>query len=74
MKKIAILGSTGSIGQSTLQVARHLKEQIRISALAAHSNIDLLEKQAKEFHPELIAVFDEKKALELKKRLPSYSY
>ncbi|HEV8052938.1 MAG TPA: 1-deoxy-D-xylulose-5-phosphate reductoisomerase [Parachlamydiaceae bacterium] len=70
MKKIAILGSTGSIGESTLKVARHLKETIRVTALAAHSNIDLLEKQAKEFHPELIAVFDEKKALDLKKRLP----
>lgn len=70
MKKIALLGSTGSIGESTLKVARHLKEEIRICALAAHSNIDLLEKQAKEFHPELIAVYDEKKALELKKRLP----
>lgn len=70
MKKISILGSTGSIGESTLKVARHLKENVRIVALAAHSNIDVLEKQAKEFHPELIAVFDEKKALELKKRLP----
>lgn len=73
MKKISILGSTGSIGESTLKVARHLKENVRIVALAAHSNIDLLEQQAKEFHPELIAVFDEKKALELKKRLPHIS-
>lgn len=70
MKKIAILGSTGSIGESTLKVARHLKEHVRITALAARSNIDLLEKQAKEFHPELIAVYDEKQARELKKRLP----
>lgn len=70
MKKIAILGSTGSIGESTLKVARHLKEKVRIAAIAAHSNIDLLERQAKEFHPELIAVYDEKQALELKKRLP----
>ena len=70
MKKIALLGSTGSIGESTLKVARHLKEKIKVSALAAHSNIDLLEQQAKEFHPEMVAVFDEKKAAELKKRLP----
>jgi 1-deoxy-D-xylulose-5-phosphate reductoisomerase len=71
MKKIAILGCTGSIGESTLKVARHLKEKIKVVALAAHSNIDLLEQQAKEFHPELVAVFDEKKAVELKKRLPN---
>lgn len=70
MKKIAILGSTGSIGESTLKVARHLKEHVRISALAAHSNIDLLERQAHEFHPELIAVYEEKQAQKLKKRLP----
>lgn len=70
MKKIAILGSTGSIGVSTLKVARHLKERIRVTALAAHRNIDLLEQQAKEFHPTLIAVYDEQQAALLKKRLP----
>lgn len=70
MKKISLLGSTGSIGKSTLQVARHLKDRIKVAALAAHSNIDLLEEQVKEFHPEFVAVFDEDRALELKKRLP----
>ena len=70
MKKIAILGSTGSIGESTLKVVRHLKDQITVTALAAKSNIDLLEKQAKEFHPKLIAVFDQEAARSLKKRLP----
>lgn len=70
MKKIAILGCTGSIGESTLKVARHLKEKIKVVALAAHSNIDTLEQQAKEFNPELVAVYDEIKAAELKKRLP----
>jgi len=70
MKNIAILGSTGSIGVNALNVARHLKDQIRISAFAAKSNIDLLEQQALEFHPDLIAVYEESKALELKKRLP----
>lgn len=70
MKKIAIIGSTGSIGENTLKIAKHLKEEIKVVALAAKSNIDLLEKQAKEFHPELIAVYDKDKALELKKRLP----
>lgn len=71
MKKISILGSTGSIGTSTLQVIRHLKDQFQVVAIAAHSNIDLLQKQADEFKPELIAVFDEAQAKELKKRLPS---
>ncbi len=68
MKRISILGSTGSIGVNTLNVIRHLK--LQIAALAAHSNIDLLEQQAKEFSPKLIAVYDESKALELKQRLP----
>ena len=63
MKRIAILGSTGSIGESTLQVVRHLgPDQVQVTALAAHSNIDLLERQAKEFNPELIAVYDKEKA------------
>lgn len=71
MKKIAILGSTGSIGKQTLEIARHLgPEHVQIIALAAHSNIDLLEKQANEFHPVLVAVYDKNKALELQERLP----
>ncbi len=69
-KKIAVLGSTGSIGKSTLKVARHLSSKIKIQALAAHSQIDLLEEQAREFSPEMIAVFNKDKALELQKRLP----
>lgn len=69
-KRIAILGSTGSIGESTLQVARHLKDQFKVTAIAAKSNIDKLEQQAREFNPGLIAVYDEDKALELQKRLP----
>ncbi|NGX38948.1 MAG: 1-deoxy-D-xylulose 5-phosphate reductoisomerase [Chlamydiae bacterium] len=69
-KKIAILGSTGSIGRSALQVVRHLQRELKVVTLAAKSNIDLLEEQAKEFHPELIAVWDHEKALELQKRIP----
>lgn len=67
-KRIAVLGSTGSIGRSTLEVCKHLG--FPITALAARSSIDLLEEQAKEFHPSLIAVFEEEKALELQRRLP----
>jgi 1-deoxy-D-xylulose-5-phosphate reductoisomerase len=71
MKSLAILGSTGSIGRNCLAVARHLgKEAIRIVALAARHNIDLLEEQAREFHPEIIAVYDRDQARELQKRLP----
>lgn len=71
-KKIAILGSTGSIGCSSLEVIRHLgQEEYSVVALAAHSNIDLLEAQAKEFNPKLIAVYDVKKAAELQRRLPA---
>ena len=70
MKTISILGSTGSIGESTLRVARHLHGRIRVAALAARSNIDLLEAQAKEFQPELVAVFDPHQAAKLRKRLP----
>lgn len=70
MKRIAILGSTGSIGKSTLAVIRHLKSQFKITALAAYQNIDLLEEQAHEFNPTLIAVYDFNKAQELQRRLP----
>jgi 1-deoxy-D-xylulose-5-phosphate reductoisomerase len=73
MKCLAILGCTGSIGESTLQVVRHLgPDFVTIGALAAHSNIELLEKQALEFSPELIAVYDKEKALLLQKRLPKF--
>lgn len=71
MKSIAVLGSTGSIGKSTLSVARHLSQEIRVVALAAHSNITLLQEQVEEFHPEIVAVYDEKKGRELKKLLPA---
>ncbi len=71
MKRIAVLGSTGSIGKNCLTVAKHLKENIQVVALASHSNIDLLEIQAREFFPELIGVYDKDKAYELKKRLPN---
>ncbi len=69
MKKIAILGSTGSIGTSTLRVIDHLEEQFEVSALAAHSNIDLLQEQVERYKPRLVAVYDETKANELRQRL-----
>ena len=53
MKKIAILGSTGSIGTQTLEVVRANKD-IEVTALAVGSNIDLLEKQIREFSPKTV--------------------
>ncbi|WP_058485189.1 1-deoxy-D-xylulose-5-phosphate reductoisomerase [Defluviitalea phaphyphila] len=68
MKKISILGSTGSIGTQTLDVIRNLKD-IEVLGLTTNKNIELLEKQINEFHPKKVAVMDEKKAYELKKKL-----
>lgn len=66
--KISILGSTGSIGTQTLDVAREYRH-IKIQAMSANSNIELLEKQAREFLPSLVAVADEEKAKELRIKL-----
>ncbi len=68
MKKIAILGSTGSIGTQTLEVVRENRD-IEVTALAAGSNIKLLEEQIREFHPMLVAVWSEEKAKELKENI-----
>lgn len=65
MKKIAILGSTGSIGTQTLEVARN-NGDLEITALAAGSNIKKLEEQIREFRPRLAAVWTEEKAKELR--------
>ena len=71
MKKLAILGSTGSIGKNCLAVARYLgREAVQVIALAAKNQIQLLEEQAREFHPQLVAVYDVEKALELQKKIP----
>lgn len=56
-KRIALLGSTGSVGQQTLDVVRRFPEQFQIVALAARSNVELLAQQAQEFHPSLVACF-----------------
>lgn len=65
MKNIAILGSTGSIGTQTLKVVEN-NQDIRVTALAAGSNIRILEEQIRKFRPSLVCVWDEEKALELK--------
>ncbi len=65
MKKIAILGSTGSIGTQTLEIVREHGD-IQVVAMAAGSNITLLEQQIREFHPSLVSVWEEEKAKELR--------
>ena len=68
MKKIAILGSTGSIGTQTLEIVRN-NGDLEVTALAAGNNIDLLEQQIREFRPKLAAVWKEERAAELKSRV-----
>lgn len=70
MKRIAILGSTGSIGRNALAIVENHPQEFTITALAAQENIDLLEAQAKKFHPKIVALYNKDKALELQKRLP----
>lgn len=69
MKKIAILGSTGSIGTQTLEVVREHKEELCVTALAAGRNKERLKEQIKEFHPSLVSLADEKLAMELEQEL-----
>ena len=66
-KTIALLGSTGSIGRQTLEVARELG--LTVAALTAHTNINLLEQQARQFRPRLAAVYDPDAARVLRERL-----
>ncbi len=68
LKKIAVLGSTGSIGTQTLDVVRANKD-LKVEALGAGSNIELLEQQIREFRPRLAAVYREEKAAELRERV-----
>lgn len=67
-KKIAVLGSTGSIGTQTLDVVR-ANGDLEVEVLSAGSNIDLLEQQIREFRPKLAAVYQEEKAVQLRERL-----
>lgn len=69
MKKISVLGSTGSIGTQTLDVIRTHKDRFKIVGLAVLRNIDELEKQIEEFNPEVVAVFEKEKAEILSNRI-----
>ena len=72
MKKIAILGSTGSIGTQTLEVVRE-NGDLEVLGLATGNNIRLLEEQIREFHPKLVAVWTEEKAKELRENVKDLS-
>ncbi len=65
MKKIAVLGSTGSIGTQTMEIVR-ANQDLQVSAIAAGSNIALAERQIREFSPEIAVIYDEKAAKSLK--------
>lgn len=69
MRKVAILGSTGSIGRQALEVAAALPEEVQITALAAGHNVELLAEQARRFHPRIVAVAAKERWRELQELL-----
>lgn len=66
MKNIAVLGSTGSIGTQTLDIVRNNTDELKIKVLAAGSNVELIERQIREFKPEIAVLYNADKANELK--------
>lgn len=71
MKNVILLGSTGSIGKSTLQIVDHLPEEFKIVALAVKENIEDLAPQIVKYRPEIVAVYNENKAKALKNNFPN---
>ncbi|MGL4884535.1 MAG: 1-deoxy-D-xylulose-5-phosphate reductoisomerase, partial [Waterburya sp.] len=69
MKAITILGSTGSIGTQTLDIVTHNPDKFRVVGLAAGSNVELLAAQIREFQPEIVALGDESKLVELQQAI-----
>ena len=70
-RTISLLGSTGSIGRQTLEVAEQL--DLTVAALAARSSVDLLEQQVRKFHPKLAVLYEMDAAVELVRRLSDLS-
>ena len=68
-QKIAILGSTGSIGTQTLDIVSQNPDDLQVVAMSCGSNIDLFEKQIRKYRPSLVSVGNEKLANDLKTRL-----
>ncbi len=69
MKRIGILGSTGSIGTQTLEVVRNNPDDLTVTALAAGTNVDLLEKQIREFRPKIACLWSEESCKDLRTRI-----
>lgn len=69
VKTVTLLGSTGSIGRQTLEVVRHSREHLKIHALVADKSIELMEQQARLFHPEIVVMMEEDASRELRGRL-----
>lgn len=69
MKKIGVMGSTGSIGTQTLEIVRSYPDKLKVVALAAGKNVDLLEKQIREFKPSYAVMWSEEAAEDLKQRV-----
>jgi 1-deoxy-D-xylulose-5-phosphate reductoisomerase len=74
MKRLAILGSTGSIGTQTLEVVREHADELQVAGLAAGANIDLLKKQILEFRPGIVSIGSQELAIQLEKELASSSF
>uniref|UniRef100_A0A7C6EBD8 1-deoxy-D-xylulose 5-phosphate reductoisomerase n=1 Tax=candidate division WOR-3 bacterium TaxID=2052148 RepID=A0A7C6EBD8_UNCW3 len=72
MKKVVVLGSTGFLGQRALEVIKHLASEFQIFGLAAHSNTDLLARQAKRFRPRFVIIGDSTRLTELKQKLGGF--
>ena len=69
MKKLAILGSTGNVGTQVLEVVDKYPNKLKVIALSANGNIELLKKQIKKYQPMFVGVADEKKAFKLKEQI-----
>jgi len=72
MKNVVLLGSTGSIGTSTIKVAEDLPDQVRLVGLAAGANVDLLSEQAQTFRPRAVSIADENRVAALKEKLSGH--
>jgi 1-deoxy-D-xylulose-5-phosphate reductoisomerase len=70
MRYLSILGSTGSIGKNTLKIAKHLSDQFKVVALAAGSNVAVIEEQIREHQPEYVALNDPEAAKQLRAKFP----
>ena len=70
MTRVAVLGSTGSIGTQTLDIVRHARDRYEVVALGAHRSVEQLAAQAHEFHPQVVAIGDESQASALRDAVP----